>query len=225
MGTVNEIIGSTNRAKLTPPNDAKSLWVSPDNQYVVSVFRRDTGEDTVCIQKTQSWQGEQARIDINGPFVESFTPIEFACLYSLKHKREDWLILCTTNYGVVILDVTDRDINDGGSFIPHENKEVRRIKTYYSKVILSPDARSLACVTGINNAVYFYDLVGDCSTYTTISTGREFCDEVVWSPDSSLVLCYRKNNPSYLYVLEPRRGTCQKIAVNSSDDQIMVRGE
>lgn len=155
--------------------------------------------------------------------MEVISPIESVCLYGLS-TNQTILSLCTLECGVLFFDVTYA-LEDTLSVVDLEMSQLRyQIKSYFKRALPSPSHQSVACLTGINNQVYIYDMIAQEQEHVAISTYPECCDQMVWSNDSTILLCYQKTNPSNLYFVHPMTRTSQKVGLKKAKDDVILVG-
>ena len=154
--------------------------------------------------------------------MEVVSPIETAYIYGTSPSKV-MLCLCTLNCGVLFFDLTE-DLNSCNPTIDLELYHLKyQIRCYYKKCIPSPNGQTTACLTGLNNTVYIYDLISQDQDFTAISTYPDCCDQIVWSSDSSILLCYMKSNPTSLYFVHPFTKTSQRVRlIDTKHDMICV---
>jgi WD40 repeat protein len=123
------------------------------------------------------------------------------------------LIVCTAESGVIFFEL-DNDTRKSIDCIELDMTMIKfKIKSYMNKCILSPNKQFAACVTGLHNSVYLYDLYSSNQSYISVSTYPECCDQLTWSNDSSIIVAYKKDEPSAIYAVYPCTQSSQKIAL------------
>lgn len=133
------------------------------------------------------------------------------------------LVICTLQCGVLFFELN----NDARKSIDGVELDTTmlkyRIKSYMKKCLISPNKQYCACVTGIHNSVFVYDLYADDQSHTSISTYPECCDQLQWSHDSSIIVAYKREEPGAVYAVHPCVRTSQKIALrNCNYETILV---